>query len=81
MGPCLAVSMNERLDYFGSTVNAAARMVALSRGTDIVVSASVVADPEVELELGRDGLAAEPLDAELPGFDGERFALWRLRRG
>jgi class 3 adenylate cyclase len=73
-GPCIAVNQNERLDYFGSTVNAAARLAALSRG-DLVLSDAVKADPEVERELR--GLHAEPLDAELKGFD-ERLALWRV---
>jgi class 3 adenylate cyclase len=74
-----AVTMNERLDYFGSTVNAAARIVGLSSGDDVVISGAVRADPEVaELIAGRD-LALEPVEAALRGFDGERFELWRVR--
>ena len=46
-GPCIAVTLNERLDYFGSTVNAAARIVDLSSGEDVVVSGCRLADPEV----------------------------------
>jgi class 3 adenylate cyclase len=75
-GPCIAVNQNDRLDYFGSTVNAAARLVALSEG-DLVLSGAVRDDPEVRELL--DDAAVEPLDAELRGFD-ERFELWRLRR-
>ena len=45
MGPCIAVTLNERLDYFGSTVNMAARLQAQSEGGDIVVSAEASADP------------------------------------
>ena len=73
-GPCIAVDQNGVLDYFGSTVNAAARLVALSTGEDVVVSNAVRADPEVRALQ----LRAEPLDAELKGFE-ERFALWRLK--
>jgi class 3 adenylate cyclase len=38
MGPCIAVTLNERLDYFGSTVNLAARLQGESRGGDVVLS-------------------------------------------
>ena len=35
-GPCIAVTLNDRLDYFGRTVNLAARLQGESRGGDIV---------------------------------------------
>ena len=76
-GPCIAVNQNDRLDYFGSTVNAAARLVGLSQG-DLVLSGAVRDDPEVKELI--DDAALEPLDAELRGFE-ERFELWRLRTG
>jgi class 3 adenylate cyclase len=44
-GPCVAVTLNGRLDYFGSTVNLAARLQDRSLGGDIVVSESIAADP------------------------------------
>ncbi len=37
-GPCIAVTLNEKLDYFGTTVNLAARVQGLSEGGDILVS-------------------------------------------
>jgi adenylate cyclase len=78
-GPCIAVTLNDRLDYFGTTVNLAARLNRFSSGGDIIVSAAVCADPEVaELFAHPDGgLVAEPFEAELKGFDEERFELWR----
>jgi class 3 adenylate cyclase len=79
-GPCIAVTLNGRLDYFGSTVNAAARLVGLSRGDDVVLSEAVRADPEVAALVAEDRLDVEPLDAELKGFDDDRFELWRVRR-
>ncbi len=36
-GPCIAVTMNDRLDYFGSTVNIASRLEKFSQGDDIVI--------------------------------------------
>jgi class 3 adenylate cyclase len=76
-GPCIAVTQNDRLDYFGSTVNLAARLVALSSGRDVVVSSAVTSDPEV-VELLEETLSAEPLDAILKGFEQEPFEMWAL---
>jgi class 3 adenylate cyclase len=79
-GPCIAVTLNDRLDYFGSTVNVAARLEGLSAGTDVVISTAVRHDPDVETLLARagDGLSAEPMETTLKGLDDERFTLWRL---
>jgi class 3 adenylate cyclase len=81
-GACIAVTLNGRLDYFGSTVNIAARLESLSSGQDIVISASVHADPEVADWLARpgSGLAAEPFQTTLRGFDQDYFELWRISR-
>lgn len=46
-GACIAVTSNERLDYFGRTVNIAARVQGLSTGADIVLSQFLFAEPEV----------------------------------
>ncbi|MBZ0134931.1 MAG: DUF5939 domain-containing protein [Planctomycetes bacterium] len=37
-GACIAVTLNERLDYFGTTVNLAARVEGMSQGGDIMVT-------------------------------------------
>jgi adenylate cyclase len=75
-GPCIAITQNGALDYFGSTVNLAARLVSLSTGADVVVSGDVLADPEVaELELRR-----ERVEADLKGFD-TTLELWRVSDG
>lgn len=73
-GHCIAVTQNERLDYFGSTVNLAARLVDLSTGEDIVVSSAVLEDPEVA-DLA---LEAEPIQARLKGFEDERFDVYSV---
>jgi class 3 adenylate cyclase len=77
VGPCIAVTQNERLDYFGSTVNVAARLVDLSSGNDVIISEAVLEDPEVA-DLLSGGLLAEPFDASLKGLERERFELYRL---
>ena len=48
VGPSVMVSLNDRLDYFGSTVNMAARLQGQSEGGDIVVSRAVADDPAVK---------------------------------
>ncbi|HKR59665.1 MAG TPA: adenylate/guanylate cyclase domain-containing protein [Pyrinomonadaceae bacterium] len=82
MGPCIAVTLNERLDYFGSTVNMAARLEGLSTGNDVVISTAVYNDPEVRelLNSPEHKLEAAPFVMELKGFDEERFDLWRVVR-
>ncbi len=81
-GPCIAVTLNERLDYFGSTINIAARLEGESSGADIIVSTAVRDDPEVAAFLGSAGhvVRLAPLDTQLKGFDDQRFELWRLTR-
>ena len=79
-GPCLAINQNERLDYFGTTVNVGARLCALSTGSDIVVSGQVLNDPEVAALVAgpRAGLSARRDAAALRGFGGDTFEFYRL---
>lgn len=81
MGACIAVTLNERLDYFGSTVNIAARLEGLSSGEDVIITNAVQTDPEVEALLAQypAHLGAEPFTQTLKGFDTEVFDLWRVR--
>src|SRR5579859_6001054 len=46
-GPCLAVMLNERQDYFGQTVNIAARVQGLATSQAIHVTGGVIDAPEV----------------------------------
>jgi class 3 adenylate cyclase len=77
-GPCIAVTLNDRLDYFGSTVNMAARLEGLSSGHDVIISGSVYEDTRVRELLGEKHLSAVEFDMSLKGFDNERFELWRI---
>jgi class 3 adenylate cyclase len=47
-GPSVVVTLNGRLDYFGSTVNMAARLQGQSAGEDVVLSCAVADDPAVQ---------------------------------
>jgi class 3 adenylate cyclase len=64
-GPCVVVTLNGRLDYFGSTVNMAARLQGQSTGGDIVLSRVVADDPAV-----REVLAAMPKRRETIALKG-----------
>jgi len=81
-GPCIAVTMNDQLDYFGSVVNTAARLERLSSGEDVIISEAVRHDPEVEefLSTPQNQLVPEPFEAQLKGFDEAQFHLWRVAR-
>jgi class 3 adenylate cyclase len=66
-GPCLVVGANGRLDYFGTTVNVAARVEHECRGGEVVMTAEVYDDPAVQDRLRRAGLRPEPAEASLRG--------------
>ena len=78
-GPCIAVTLNDRLDYFGSTVNMAARLEGLSTGTDIILSSAVLEHQEVADLLSSSKYHAEPFQMTLKGFEEEQAELWRVR--
>ena len=46
-GPCLAVTLNDRQDYFGQTVNIAARVQGLADARAIFATKPVVENPQV----------------------------------
>ncbi|HTV44748.1 MAG TPA: adenylate/guanylate cyclase domain-containing protein [Stellaceae bacterium] len=58
-GPCLAVVLNDRQDYFGQTVNIAARVQALADSRSILATGSVVTHPQASILLKQSGL--EPM--------------------
>jgi adenylate cyclase len=77
-GTCIAVTLNDRLDYFGSTVNAAARLDGLSKGGELVMSDAIARDPDVMELLQHANVSAETFAAALKGFEDEPFKLWRV---
>jgi class 3 adenylate cyclase len=79
-GPCIAVTLNDRLDYFGSTVNMAARLEGLSSGNDVIISRAVYDDTEVREWLETENLNAVPFEITLKGFEEEQFTLWRVAK-
>jgi class 3 adenylate cyclase len=68
-GPAIAVTLNERLDYFGRTVNVAARIQNRARGDEMCLSEDVHDAPDVK-ELLAPHLAARE-QIFLKGIDRE----------
>ena len=59
-GPCLAVMLNERQDYFGQTVNIAARVQGLSTSQAIHITGPVIDAPAVAAHPGQGSDQADP---------------------
>jgi class 3 adenylate cyclase len=74
------VNLNNRLDYFGSTVNIAARLPGFSNGGEVIFSEPVRDDPEVVrfLEKNARPNALMRFEAEVKGYE-EPFELWRMK--
>jgi class 3 adenylate cyclase len=77
-GPAIAVNANGQMDYFGRTVNLAARIQGLSAGGDVVLAEALLAEPALQAVLGEVPCKVERFSAPLKGIAGEA-ALCRLR--
>src|SRR3954462_14975517 len=67
-GPCLAVMLNERQDYFGQTVNIAARVQGLSVSHAMHVTGPVIESPAVAEILHKASIAPIQKEAALRGI-------------
>jgi class 3 adenylate cyclase len=67
-GPCLAVSMNDRQDYFGQTVNIASRVQSLSTSQEIHITGPVIESPAVATILQRESIRPIQKEAALRGI-------------
>src|SRR5437667_7373593 len=67
-GPCLAVMLNERQDYFGQTVNVAARVQSLSTNQEIHLTQPVIGAPEVAAIIEREAIKPIRKEAALRGI-------------
>jgi len=80
MGPCIVVNLNDRLDYFGSTVNIAARLPNFSQGGELIFSETFYEDPEIRSFLAENvgANALQCFTGDVKGFD-EPFTMWKVR--
>lgn len=67
-GPCLAVMLNERQDYFGQTVNIAARVQGLSTSQAMYVTGPVLDAPAVVDVLQKASIVPVQKEAALRGI-------------
>jgi class 3 adenylate cyclase len=67
-GPCLAVMLNERQDYFGQTVNIAARVQGLATSQAIHATGPVIDAPAVSAILERQAITPIQKQAALRGI-------------
>jgi len=70
-GPAIVVNANEILDYFGRTVNLAARLQKHSLGGDVVVFSGLLDDPGVSAVIAEAGASVENFTAEVPDIERE----------
>jgi adenylate cyclase len=78
-GACIAVTLNERLDYFGTTINTAARIQSLSDGRDIMVSEVFFADSQAGEFAVKANLVHEKFVTSLKGLK-EHQTVYKLYR-
>jgi len=76
-GPCLAVSLNDQQDYFGRTVNIAARVQGLATSRSIFATKRVVADSEASKLLRSNGIAPTPEKRSLRGI-ANQFEIFEI---
>jgi class 3 adenylate cyclase len=69
-GPALATTLNDHLDYFGTTVSQAMQLPQWARGGELILTAAVAAEPGVSALLRKLGLQGELLSVDLPGLTG-----------
>jgi class 3 adenylate cyclase len=70
-GPCLAVIQNGRQDYFGQTVNIAARVQELAVSRSILVTGRAVENPQTSMLLDANNIKPVAKGAALRGIADE----------
>jgi class 3 adenylate cyclase len=77
-GPCLAVVLDDRQDYFGQSVNIASRVQGLADPTAILATRPVVETPDVARLLGDRGLSTSSRESALRGVS-EALTIYEIR--
>ncbi len=70
-GPCIAVNLNQRQDYFGQTVNVASRVQNLANAREIFATSAVLENASVNALLAQRGVKPSPHRASLRGIARE----------
>jgi class 3 adenylate cyclase len=77
-GPCLAVMLDDRQDFFGQTVNIASRVNELADPTAILVTKPVIESSEVAAVLSEASYRTTPRSSQLRGLSNE-FEIFEVR--
>jgi len=77
-GPCLAVMLDERQDYFGQTVNIAARVQDLAEPSAILATKPILQSAEVARLVGEAGYRTTSRHLSLRGVS-EAFEIYEVR--
>jgi class 3 adenylate cyclase len=70
-GPCIAVNLNDRQDYFGQTVNIASRVQNLATSRSIFATGAVIDNPTSSELLAKSGLKPQAQRSALRGIADE----------
>ena len=76
-GHCLLVTLNNRLDYFGQTVNIVYRLLRLAKGGELCLSIDICESPQVIDLLDSFGVPTERVDAVEFGVKAMAYMLQR----
>lgn len=80
-GSCVAVNLNSKIDYFGSTVNMASRLVDYADENEVVVSEVVSSNTEMQeiLDEQKFRYTTKTNYVQFKGFDSQRFTVQHVR--
>lgn len=76
-GPAMVTTLNDRLDYFGATVNHARHHAQHALPGEVVLSTDLALDPLVRIAFRNEGLELEPLGAA--PAEGDAFDAYRVK--
>ena len=71
-GPAMVATLNDHLDYFGTTVSIASALPPLAQGGAVVLTRPVASDPRVAAILEARKLTPTVVEAEVEGLT-DRF--------
>jgi class 3 adenylate cyclase len=80
-GDCTAVNLNGRVDYFGTTINIASRLVGAASEKEIMLSEALYEHPDIKLYIEKNSKAffVKESSKELKGFTDEEFKVKQIR--
>ncbi|WP_138430576.1 adenylate/guanylate cyclase domain-containing protein [Fodinibius saliphilus] len=80
-GSCVAVNLNSRIDYFGSTVNIASRFVDLASENEVILSENTFSKSKLQSMVKKSGhiSTVKSMNTQLKGFETKHFAVKSIK--